>query len=298
MLRRTFLAAAAVPLPARAALPAILVHEHVLVNFKGAPIDAAAVMAKAKPHLMEIARLGCRRLQDATPNHLGRSPEILARLADATGIDIWTNTGLYAARDHQYLPQYAHTETAAQLAARWTGEYRKGVAGLKPRFIKIGVNRAPLHELDRKIVLAAALCSKETGLTIASHTTGAGPAAMEQIEIVTGAGVAAGKFVWVHAHNEKEHAYHEKAARLGAWVEFDGLAPASLQWHLACVRHMESRGLLGRALVSQDAGYYRPGEPDGGAFRPYSLAFTGFMPKLAAATAEALFVRNPVAAYG
>ena len=45
---------------------------------------------------------------------------------------------------------------------------------MKPRFIKIGVNRAPLHPIDRKIVRAAALCSKYTGFTVASHTGGGG----------------------------------------------------------------------------------------------------------------------------
>jgi phosphotriesterase-related protein len=268
------------------------------VNFKGAPVDEAAVIAKAKPHLEEIARFGCRRFHDATPNHLGRSPKILARLAADTGIEIWTNTGIYSARNHQYVPPYARDESAEQLARRWSREHEAGVDGIKPRFIKIGVNRAPLDELDRKIVRAAALCSKMTGLTIASHTSGAGPAAMEQIEIVSAAGADPSRFVWVHAHNEKDHAFHEKAARAGAWVELDGLAPASLDWHLESIRFLAGKGLLGRALVSHDAGYFRPGEPGGGSFRPYSLLFTGLLPKLDPATAKALLEVNPVAAYG
>ena len=295
MLRRTFiqtLSAAALP------PKSVLVHEHVLVNFKGAAFDPNIVFRLVKPHLDEIVKHGCRRFQDASPNFLGRAPKLLARLAGATSLEIWTNTGLYAARNHQYLPDYAKTESAEQLARRWIEEQRTGVDGMKPRFIKIGVNRAPLHELDRKVVRAATLCSKETGLTIASHTSGAGPAALEQLEIVAAAKLDPSKFVWVHAHNEKDHAIHERVAKAGAWVQFDGLGPASLSWHLECVRFMASKKLLGRTMVSQDAGYYRPGEPDGGPFRPYAFLYTDFLPKLDAAQTKALFVDNPVEAYG
>jgi phosphotriesterase-related protein len=276
----------------------VLVHEHVLVNFKGASFDEDVVFRKVKPHLDDIARLGCRRFQDATPNFIGRSPKLLARLAAATGLEIWTNTGLYAARDRQFLPPYVKTESAEQLGRRWISEHRKGVDGMTPRFIKIGVNSAPLHELDRKIVHAAAFCSKETGLTIASHTSGGGPAAMEQIEIVSSAGASLSKFVWVHAHSEKDHSFHEKMARAGAWVEFDGLSGRSLDWHIECVRFLAAKQLLRRALVSQDAGYYRPGEPDGGPFRNYSFLYTDFLPKLAQAEVQALMIDNPIAAYG
>jgi len=298
--RRTFVAALAGAMGSAAeSVPrSILVHEHILVNFKGAPFDEDVVFQIARPHLEEVVRLGCRRFQDCSPNMLGRTPRLLRRLASATGLEIWTNTGLYAARNHQYLPAYAKTDTPEQLARRWIEEHRKGVDGMKPRFIKIGVNRAPLHELDRKVVRAAALCSRETGLTVASHTTGGGPAALEQLEIITEAKLDPGKFVWVHAYNEKDHAFHEKVARAGAWVEFDGLGPASLAWHLECVQFMASKALLGRTLLSHDAGYYRPGEPNGGAFRPYSFVYSAMVPKMPPEWTRQLLVENPVRAYG
>src|SRR5690349_6185497 len=117
MRRREFLALVPAALQS-APLPfhTILVHEHVLVDFRGAdqphpgPYDPEVVFKIAKPKLDEIYKLGCRRFQDATPNFLGRNPKLLRKLADATGLDIWTNTGLYAARDHKFLPPYVKTE--------------------------------------------------------------------------------------------------------------------------------------------------------------------------------------------
>ena len=304
MRRRDFLnAATALPL-AGAVLPSVLVHEHVLVDFRprsaqlSGGYDSDEVFRLVKPHLEAIRRLGCVRFQDCTPHYLGRNPALLRKLADATGLDIWTNTGWYAARDRRYLPPEAIAESAAQIARRWTEEFERGVEGVKPRFIKIGVNRAPLHELDRKIVLAAAICSRQTDATVASHTAGGGAAAVEQLEIFTGAGANPGKFVWVHADGEKDHTFHEKVARAGAWVEFDHVSEANLAFHLESVRYMAARGLLGRALISQDAGYYRPGEANGGAFKPYDYLYAGFLPKLEPAWVKTLMTDNPVAAFG
>lgn len=297
--RRSFVSAIAIAAFAHGP-GSVLVHEHVLVDFVGADqirpgrYDRDEVFRIARPKLAEITRHGCRRLLECTPNFLGRDPELLARLSDAVGIEIWSNTGLYGAADHKFVPAFARMETAEQLAKRWIAETREP---WRPRFIKIGINRAPLDEIDRKLVRAAAITSRETGLTIASHT-GDGPAALEQLEIIATERVRPNKFVWVHAHNERDHALHEKVARAGAWVEFDGLGPGAAQWHLECVRFMATRGLLKRALLSQDAGWYHVGEPGGGNFRGYTYLYTDFLPLLEPAQVPVLMSQNPREAFG
>src|SRR5256885_14219304 len=101
MLRREFLWAAGAALADKQ--PSVLVHEHVLVDFVGADqirpgrYDRDEVFRIALPKLQELRQFGCRRLQDCTPNFLGRDPELLARLSDAAGLEIWSNTGLYGA---------------------------------------------------------------------------------------------------------------------------------------------------------------------------------------------------------
>lgn len=288
----------AAPLPG-----SVLVHEHILVDFTPAATfkpyryDRDEVVRAARPHLEAVRKLGCRRLQECTPNWLGRDPILLRTLADLTGVEIWTNTGLYAARDRQHLPDYAVQESAEQLARRFEREARQGVEGLKPRFIKIGVNGGPLHPLDRKIVEAAALAARETGLTIAAHT-GDGKAAREELEVVTARKVPARQFVWVHAQSEKDQTVHEELARAGAWVEFDGVGPQSLDWHRRCVTHLGEKGLLGRVLVSHDAGWYHVGEPGGGTYRGYTTVYDELLPALKPEWGRMLLVENPVAAFG
>jgi phosphotriesterase-related protein len=76
------------------------------------------------------------------------------------------------------------------------------------------------------------------------------------------------------------------------------VSPESTARHVELVAAMKRKGLLGRALVSHDAGWYHVGEPGGGRFRPYDTVFTAFVPAIAAAglsTADVrqLLVDNP-----
>ena len=309
MTRRHFLLSAATAGAAVANAPAgwILVHEHVLVDFIDAKdltgpqhlrYDRDEVVRAALPHLQAIAKLGCVRLQECTPNFLGRDPVLLQRLSREAGLEIWTNTGLYSAREHRHLPDYALRETAQQLADRWITEASNGVDGMEPRFIKIGVNKGPLDDLDRKIVEAAALTSKATGLVICSHT-GDGRAALDQYDIIVQRGrVSAKKFVWVHAQNELDLGIHERLARAGCWIEFDAIGKPSAQWHLRCIRHMAGKRLLSRVLISQDAGWYSVGQPGGGNFRGFDYIYTGFRAQLDPGHWETLMWRNPRRCFG
>lgn len=299
MRRREFLS-----MTAGAALAAVtrsvLVHEHILVDFVGADqirpgrYRRGEVFRVALPKLQELKASGCQRLLECTPNFLGRDPELLAQLADASGLEIWSNTGLYGAANHKYLPAFARQETAVQLAKRWIAEARES---WRPRFIKIGVNRAPLHQLDRKLVQSAAITSRETGLTIASHT-GDGAAALEQLNIITAERVVPAKFVWVHAQQERDHKLHEQVARAGAWVEFDGIAPNTAEFHLECVRFMAAKNLLPQTLLSQDSGWYHVGEAGGGEFRGYTYLYSHLLPRLESAQVPLLMWDNPRRAFG
>lgn len=282
-----------------------LMHEHVVVDFIGAAevspsrYDADAVFKAVLPHLQQARTLGCETLVECTPAYLGRDPRLLKRLSEASGVHILSNTGYYGAAKDKHLPAHAFDETAEQLAARWVGEWERGIdgTGIKPAFMKIGVDESPLSPIDARLVRAAALAHRKTGLPIASHTT-TGAAAFEELDLLEAAAMPLSAFIWVHAHAERDETFHARAARRGAWVEFDGISPASVARHVALVGRMKAEGLLGHVLVSHDAGWYRVGEPGGGEFRPYDTVFTEFIPALKAsgfgdADIRQLLVDNP-----
>ena len=267
-----------------------LMHEHVLVDFVGAEhvspsrYDRDEVFRTVLPHLKHARALGCETLVECTPAYLGRDPVLLKRLSEASGLHILTNTGYYGAAKDKHVPAFAFTETAEELAARWTREAERGIDGtsIRPAFMKIGVDEAPLSEIDTKLVRAAAITHLRTGLPIASHTS-TGTAALEQLDLLARASVPLSSFIWVHAQNERDASFHTRAATRGAWIEFDGISPSSIAQHVELVVGMRKNGLLDRVLVSHDAGWYRVGEPGGGQFRPYSSLFESFVPALKAA---------------
>lgn len=286
-----------------------LVHEHVLVDFIGADqvdpsrYDADQVFAVALPHLEAVKKRGFRTLFEATPAYLGRDPALLRRLAEASGLQIVTNTGYYGAAKDKHVPPQAYREAPEQLAARWTREFREGIdgTGVRPGFLKIGVDAGPLSHIDRKLVDAGALCHLETGLTIGVHT-GNGEAALDVLATLEGRGVAPSAYVWIHAQNEKDRDIHVRAAEAGTWVEFDGVGWGSLDGHLEAVTDLAGRGLLHKVLISQDAGWYHVGEPGGGTYKPHTALFDDFLPALRKRgltddDVETLLVRNPARAF-
>lgn len=292
-----------------AGLGTTLVHEHVLVDFAGAALasraryDADEVVRVVLPQLQELRRRGCQTLFECTPAYLGRDPRLLVRLSEASGLQIVTNTGYYGAAADIAVPEHAYSETAAELAARWTAEFERGIegTGIRPGFVKSGVDAGPLSPIDRKLVEAAALTHRATGLTLAIHT-GDGRAALEIIALLREHGVSPEAYVWVHAQNEQDRATRAWAAQQGAWVELDGVSPASLERHVDALLDLRRRDLLDRVLVSQDAGWYHVGEPGGGSYRPHVFLFDAFVPALRAAglgedELRTLLVRNPAAAF-
>jgi phosphotriesterase-related protein len=100
------------------------------------------------------------------------------------------------------------------------------------------------------------------------------------LDILRDEGVGGNAWIWVHAQTEKDTEIHAKAAAQGAWLEFDGIGPASVRQHVDFVLDIKRRGLMGQVMVSQDAGWYRPGEPGGGPFRAFNTLFTEFLPGL------------------
>lgn len=292
------------PLPP-AKLGRTLTHEHILVDFIGADrvspdrYDPDEVFRVMLPYLQNLKAAGIDSLIECTPNYLGRDPVLLRRLSLASGVNLVTNTGLYK---DPYLPGWAREASAEAIAAKWIAEAEHGIGpeGIKPGFIKIAVNEGELSDIQRKIVRAAAVTSKATGLVIASHTT-QGVSALQALDILEGVGAPASRFVWVHADAEPDAALRFRAAERGAWLSYDGIregnaaekAPLVLEALRRCPEQL---------LISQDAGWYHVGEPHGGDIAPFDWLPARFVPMLVAAGAtqeqiEQVLVSNAARAF-
>jgi predicted metal-dependent phosphotriesterase family hydrolase len=253
-----------------------LAHEHCVVDFIGAEKSAAPrhdqeeAFATILPHLKRLKEHGCRALVECTPNHIGRDVALLKRLSSACGLHIVTNTGYYGAAANKFLPQHAFAETPDQLAVRWTRELREGIdnTGIRPGFMKLGVDKGKLPEVHAKLVRAAARVHLQTGLPIAIHT-GDGEAALDELRLLKEEGVAAGALIWVHAQNDPGKIQLE-AAKRGAWVSLDGFGEKHRQRYRNFLAALRAENLLNRVLLSHDHFWSVEGDEKRGTLKLHS----------------------------
>lgn len=238
-----------------------LVHEHIITNFGGTLSanqdlkNQEQALEKVLPHLLELKNLGFATLVECTPSHIGKNVALLKQLSEASGLNIVTNTGYYAAVDKKYLPETAYTLTAEKLAEAWETEWLQGVGdtGIRPGFIKLGVGRGPLDEVEQKIVKAGFLLSERSGLAVYVHT-GGDQSIISQAALAEVMRFNPAKLVWVHAQNGSDSTRIEMA-RKGIWVSLDGVNEKGLGAYLDMVTAMKDAGVLHRLLLSHDDGW-------------------------------------------
>jgi len=288
-----------------------LSHEHVLVDFIGAELseppryDREEAYKVILPHIIEIKNLGVTTFVECTPKYLGRDPLLLKKLSEDTGMLFITNTGFYGAVNDKYIPEAVKLMPAETIAAFWIAEFQQGIdgTGVRPGFIKIGVEKGDLSPFHQTLVRAAALAHKATGLTVKSHTGQATPA-FQQLEILKKEGVKPDAFIWTHAHVEKDLSKHVEAAKIGAWISLDGFWGGSDKAAeiAEMVVNLKKHNCLHRVLLSQDAGWYDPDKPDGGNYQPHTLLFSELIPALneagiTDADVNQILLKNPAKAF-
>ena len=211
-------------------LGVMLVHEHLFSNFGEEPAEPPvyareALLAAVVPYAESVKKLGCGAVADGTTAWFGRDPLLLQTISVRSGLHILTNTGLYGAANDRYVPRRVLDQPVRAIAQEWIREAEHGIreTGVRPGFIKIGVDAGPLSEIDAKLVRAGAVAHRSTGLTMTVHTGDNPESAERQLRILAEEGVAPSAWVWIHANQCKDDAAIAQMARRGAWVSLDGL---------------------------------------------------------------------------
>lgn len=285
----------------------ILPHEHIFTDLRGpgpwdySGIDLDHVVRRLAPFVEEIKAQGVTALIEATPPCVGRHVPALEAVARATGLPIVAATGAYrdpfVPPEMRRLPREALTQAMVQ-------ELTEGIggSGVRAGFIKLGASDDGLTPLEERLLRAAARASLQTGAAIASHTT-VGAVALRQAGILEEEGLDLGRFIWVHAHCEPDAEVHLQLARRGVYVEYDAIGAPD--WpdasFIRLIRRMWDAGCGSRVLLSQDAGWYQPGDPEA-PIRGYGYLAGTFIPALRqagfeAAAIHAMVAENPARAF-
>jgi phosphotriesterase-related protein len=272
-----------------------LPHEHIVSRFGEDPEETPSydydhALADIVPYLKYMKTLGCISIMCCTTKYFGRDVQLLKKVSEESGMHIIANTGLYGAANDRYVPKYAFDITAEKIARGWIDEFNKGIdgTGIKPGFIKIGIDNGTLSEIDAKLVRAGAITHKETGIVIEVHTGDNRAAVEQQLDILNEEGVAPNAWIWIHAQNVKDGNDLLAAAKKGAWISLDALRTVnyyeqrtsvkiSVQRHLELLKLLKENGYLRQVLLSHDGSSY----PQAGkSKRTFEVLFSTFIPMM------------------
>jgi phosphotriesterase-related protein len=285
-----------------------LPHEHIFTDLRGPHVPGYAqstrskVLATMEPYLQEIRKLGVKGLVECSTIGVGRNPQILRELSLSTGLHIVAPTGVYR---EAYVPKKLKNETADELARMWVTDITEGMDGtnIKAGFIKMAVSDDGITELEARNLQAAVIASHHTGARIACHTIG-GKLAFEVMDLLESYGLDLHRFIWTHAQSENDPSYQLTAAERGVIISIDAIGSGWVpdEDMLAYTTRLINEGFTNQILLSHDAGWYDPSQPDGHpkpeGIRGYTALFHSFLPALIAKgiqqeTISTITITNP-----
>jgi len=287
----------------------VLPHEHIFTDLRGpttlgyGQADAADVVRVMSPLLAGAREKGVGVLIECTSIGVGRNVAIVAQVAEASGLPVVVPTGVYGRAN--FAPLEHRNMTEDELTTLFISEIHDGIegTGIKAGFIKIATDDGPMNALLEKILRAAGRAASETGAAVASHTP-VGSNAVRQVDILESIDPAI-RFIWVHAQNESNRNLHLQLAARGVYIEFDSLGwnPSQDSTYIAAIKNLLAAGHGDRILLSHDAGWYQPGQANGGTQKPFTYLIDTFILKLRDAGVDDATIRmitqtNPVRAFG
>jgi phosphotriesterase-related protein len=285
----------------------ILPHEHVVADLR--PLDIRepedshpieAIRALIEPEVRAAKARGITAIVDATPEGVGRRSDAVEAISHATGMPFALATGVYR---EPWVPSWIREASITQLVDWMTSELEDHIRGTATpaAWIKLSAGDDGMTLEEERILRAAAQAGVATGAAIGSHTTSA--AVVErQLDVLESMGFPIDRFIWIHAQAEPELKRHRDLARRGCWVEYDwvGLWP-TYEDYVRMIGELAEAGFTDRILLSQDCGWYEPGEPGLGR-GPYTRVHDHLLPLLRAsgfddAIINAITVANPFWAF-
>ena len=165
-------------------------------------------------------KAGGSTVVDATLPGIGRDPEALKRIAEKTGLNIIMGTGFYVGQTH---PAALADMSDRQVADLMVAELTQGAGGtgiLAGYIGEIGISEI-FDDKERKVLRAAALAQKDTGVAINVHINPWTTNGLEAADILLQASVMPDRICISHIDVENREDYVFSLLNKGVYVEFD-----------------------------------------------------------------------------
>lgn len=251
-------------------------HEHLIID-GGKPVEISpdfllADVDRMSAELADAAAVGLGAAIDAMPADCGRNPSKLAELSRRSGVRIVAATGLH--HEKFYGPWHWSLRAGEdEIADLFVADIDVGIderdysgpivrrTAIRAGIVKVaGSERGP-SERDTPIFRAAAAAHVRTGVPIHTHCE-AGTGALEQIRVLTDAGVPAERISLSHVDKVVDPGYHREILATGAVAVYD----QAFRWGdrdngtLRLIETAVGDGHGGQVMLGMDAarqGYYR-----------------------------------------
>ena len=273
-------------------------HEHLFFVTPIQPGDHYDDVERAIEEARTLVAAGGRALVDWTPIGLGRDPEGLLRISEATDLHVIAATGVH--RDAHYLPHDPlRSQPIEALTERFVADITGG--GVRSGVIKIGASYHRLQPLELTAFEAAAEAHRRTGVPVCVHTEH-GTMGLGIVERLRELGVPPQSVVLAHLDRNPDPGEHTEIGTTGAWLQFDGPGRAKY-WPdstvLQLIADLAERGLGHQLLLGGDTGRRSMMRAYGGG-PGLDYLFARFKPRLerelGRELSQQIFVDNPARA--
>ncbi len=229
------------------------------INLHNLVLDSEA---DALAELLAFRAAGGTTIVDLTLDCIGRSPQSLRRLSQASGVHIVMGCGWYV---HEFHGTDPHELATGELEARIVADLTDGIDGIRSGVIgEIGLGW-PVEPCELKVLSAAVSAQLATGRTLVLHPGRHPRAAFDAVEQVRALGGDLDRTVVSHIERTLFTSDEiTQLARLGVTVSFDLFgheashyphAPIDLPndaGRLELIRDLLDAGLGHRVVISQD----------------------------------------------
>ena len=210
-------------------------HEHLVID-GGRPVELfpdflLADVDRLATELGEAATAGLRTAIDAMPADCGRNPSKLAELSRRSGVHIVAATGLH--HERFYVPAHWSLRTSEdELADLFAADVTDGIderdysgpivrrTAVRAGIVKVAGSEGGPSARDLPIFRAAAAAHRRTGVPVHTHCE-AGTGALEQIRVLTDAGVPAERISLSHLDKVVDPGYHREVLATGVFAVYD-----------------------------------------------------------------------------
>jgi phosphotriesterase-related protein len=294
-----------------------LMHEHFTFAYPGwfaddslTRYDREAAEAQCLRVLADVKKLGVKTIVDATAADVGgRDPVLLRNLSMKSGISIIAATGLFpesvgAANYYKWQSTMRGHNLEQDLYELFSTEINVGIRGsdVKAGLIKVATGDPIISEYESTVFKVAVKISKETGISIITHTEGptVGPA---QQDLFLRLGANPEKIMIGHQNNSEAIEYAlSQLEKPGFYLGFDRINPLMSAESENNIVLLVARGFGDRIMLSHDCIFFwlgRPGNlpPKYAGWYPDYL-FKQLLPKMRAAgitdeQIQGMLVDNP-----